>query len=92
MHSQHRPIFVSTKMIEDGGRTMAATQHITLNTTSLGARIAAFVESKREDYAKWRLFRKSLGELRSLSNRDLADLGLHRSELKRVALEAVYPK
>ncbi len=43
--------------------------------------------------AKWkayRLYRTSLNELRALSNSDLADLGLSRSMIKRVALEAAY--
>ncbi|WP_050928001.1 DUF1127 domain-containing protein [Aestuariivita boseongensis] len=41
-------------------------------------------------FTRWRLYRQTLGEMASLSNRELADLGLHRSELKRVALMAVY--
>ncbi|MQY41021.1 DUF1127 domain-containing protein [Epibacterium sp. SM1969] len=38
----------------------------------------------------FRTYRTALNELRSLSNRELADLGLHRSMIKRVALEAAY--
>jgi uncharacterized protein YjiS (DUF1127 family) len=29
-------------------------------------------------------------ELCDLSNRDLADMGLHRSEIRRVAVDSVY--
>jgi uncharacterized protein YjiS (DUF1127 family) len=35
-----------------------------------------------------RIYRTTLTELRALSDRDLADLGLHRSMIKRIALEA----
>lgn len=44
----------------------------------------------RARYARWRLYRRTLSEMAGLSNRELADLGLHRSELKRVAFMAVY--
>lgn len=43
--------------------------------------------------AKWkayRIYRTSLNELSDLSNSELADLGLSRSMIKRVALEAAY--
>ena len=41
-------------------------------------------------YLRHRQYRKTLSELAALSNRDLADLGLHRSALRRVAWQAVY--
>lgn len=37
-----------------------------------------------------RNYRRTVGELASLSSEQLADLGLHRSEIKRAAREAVY--
>ncbi len=42
-------------------------------------RVAAFVA-----------YRRTVRELSDLSNRDLADLGLHRSEIRRVAHDSVY--
>jgi uncharacterized protein YjiS (DUF1127 family) len=45
-----------------------------------------------EAFAAWRLYRRTLDELRELSNRELADLGLNRSMLRRAAFEAVYGK
>lgn len=39
-----------------------------------------------------RVYYTTLAELDALSNRELADLGLHRSELKRVAWNAAHPK
>ncbi|WP_102226178.1 DUF1127 domain-containing protein [Acidimangrovimonas sediminis] len=35
-----------------------------------------------------RIYKTTMNELRALSDRDLADLGLHRSMIKRIALEA----
>jgi uncharacterized protein YjiS (DUF1127 family) len=40
-----------------------------------------------EDY---RNFHNTVGELRDLNDAQLADMGLHRSEIKRVAHDAVY--
>ena len=47
--------------------------------TDLGAR-----------YARYRVFRTSLAEMQVLSDRELADLGLSRSMLRRAAYEAAY--
>ena len=52
--------------------------------------LATLVTALRSRYARWRLYRHTLSEMAGLSNRELADLGLHRSELKRVAYMAVY--
>ena len=53
----------------------------------LGAAARIF-ETAAERRAKARVDRTTLTELNALSNRELADLGLHRSELKRVAWES----
>ncbi|MBY5932121.1 DUF1127 domain-containing protein [Tateyamaria omphalii] len=49
---------------------------------------ARVFEAAAERRAKARVYRTTLTELNALSNRELADLGLHRSELKRVAWES----
>ncbi|MFY9210767.1 MAG: DUF1127 domain-containing protein [Aestuariivita sp.] len=54
------------------------------------SRLASVLSETRAVVARWRLFHQTLSELAALSNRELPDLGLHRSELKRTALEAVY--
>lgn len=41
-------------------------------------------------YLAFRSYRRTLAELRSLSARELSDLGLNQSMIKRVAMEAVY--
>lgn len=50
--------------------------------------VAHAFEAAAERRAKQRVFRTTYAELSALTNRELADLGLHRSELKRVAWEA----
>jgi uncharacterized protein YjiS (DUF1127 family) len=57
---------------------------------SLGGGLAGTIEAVRLSFAKWRLFRRTLAELQSLSNRELVDLGLHRSMVRGIALDAVY--
>lgn len=49
-----------------------------------------WARSIAERFARHRRYRQTLDELSSLSNHDLADLGLHRSALRRVAWQAAY--
>ena len=39
---------------------------------------------------RYRLYRRTLDELNELSNRELADLGLHRSAIRATAQAAAY--
>lgn len=57
---------------------------------SLGQRFAALRAELAEKVAKRKVYRTTLNELRDLSDRDLADLGLSRSMIKGIALEAAY--
>ena len=52
--------------------------------------VARFLDDTAERRAQRRVYTTTMKELMALSNRDLADLGMHRSELKRVAWEAAY--
>ena len=36
-------------------------------------------------YRAWRKYRETYNELAQLSNRDLADVGIHRSEISAIA-------
>jgi uncharacterized protein YjiS (DUF1127 family) len=45
-------------------------------------------ESLKSRYAKWQRFSRTVAELEALSNRDLADLGISRSDIYRLAREA----
>ncbi|SHF80703.1 protein of unknown function [Litoreibacter ascidiaceicola] len=53
-------------------------------------RLVAFKNDLAERHAKNRLYRQTLDELQVLSNRELADLGMNRANLKSIAHEAAY--
>lgn len=55
-------------------------------------RVAHLTKSIREAFERRRVYNRTVRELRALSSRELADLGLHRSMITRVALEAAYGK
>ena len=59
------------------------------NTTRRGG-LSARIEGLRGSYAQWRVYRRTVAELSSLSDRDLNDLGLGRSSIQAVAREAAY--
>lgn len=68
-----------------------------LNITSatgfgLMDRIAQAVKSAKIALHRRRVYSQTVAELRGLSNRDLADLGISRSMITRIALEAAYGK
>ncbi|HSF92888.1 MAG TPA: DUF1127 domain-containing protein [Paracoccaceae bacterium] len=54
--------------------------------------LANFFAAAAEKLAARREFKRTVAELQALSGRELADLGLSRSEITRVALEAAYGK
>ena len=63
------------------------------NTTfsaSILERAATFFAARREAYALHRMYFKKMDELKSLSTRELNDLGLSRSSLHDTAYTAVY--
>ncbi len=53
-------------------------------------RIAATLKSVGTRFANYRVYRKTVSELSALSSRELDDLGLSRSMIKRTSLEAAY--
>jgi uncharacterized protein YjiS (DUF1127 family) len=58
-------------------------------TVSLADRANALFATLNEAYTRRKLFTATYNELQSLSNRELADLGIHRSMIKRIALDAI---
>lgn len=68
--------------------------YATHNTTSvqsgLSARIATLMVDLRARRARRKVFRDTVRELSMLSERDLTDLGLARSEIRRIAYQAAY--
>lgn len=69
---------------------MAYVSDRSAHQSALGARIEAFVTDMAATWRKYRLYTATLSELRSLSDRELNDLGLNRTMLTRIAYEAVY--
>jgi uncharacterized protein YjiS (DUF1127 family) len=61
-------------------------------STSVAPRLAEMMKQASEAYTAWRLYRRTLNELQGLSVREMADLGLNRSNLRQAAFEAVYGK
>ena len=65
-------------------------------TSSLSDRLFAMLADGSKylaaRYAHYRIYSESLNELRELSDRDLNDLGLNRTMLKSIALEAADKK
>lgn len=55
-------------------------------------RLGNVVRVVRDMIERRRVYNRTLRELRALSNRELADLGLHRAMITRVAAEAAYGK
>lgn len=71
-------------------QAMAVTSHIDVREGSGLGRLQAAVEGYRAAVARYRVYLNTFNEMNALSDRDLADLGLHRSELRRVAHQAAY--
>lgn len=59
---------------------------------ALSQGFGALVEKFRDQRQRNRVYRQTLNELRSLTDRDLADLGIARSMIGAVAMEAAYGK
>lgn len=75
---------------EAKGMSMASYAHSVTHGTveQLLTRAARFLDGTADRYARYCVYRTTLDELRSLSDRDLADLGMHRAGLKAIAAEA----
>lgn len=68
-----------------------ATSH-SASRPSITGYFANLVASVKEANARRAVYVKTLNELRSLSDRDLTDLGISRVQIEDVALQAAYAK
>lgn len=57
---------------------------------SVFGRMVAAWDRYKANADKRAAYKTTVHELRALSDRELADLGLHRSHIKRIAYEAAY--
>lgn len=71
---------------------MAFATDIRPAATGFGARITNLRSELATRYAQYRVYRTTLNELADLTDRDLADLGIARSMIKGIAIEAAYGK
>jgi len=58
----------------------------------IAASLKAYRIARQESAAKQRLYRETLSELKGLSNRELADIGIHPSQIESMAFEAAFGK
>ncbi|TCS67158.1 DUF1127 domain-containing protein [Primorskyibacter sedentarius] len=69
---------------------MAYATHTSRPQSAFAARINVALDNIRTRLERRRVYKRTLAELQSLSSRELADLGLNRSMLTRIAYQAAY--
>ena len=69
---------------------MAYANTTALPTVSFFARIGSALDALATRYKQYRLYRETFDSLNDLSDRELADLGLCRSNLRGTAFAVVY--
>ncbi len=71
---------------------MAAIAHThTAAASGLAGRLFAAIQRMQDNRARRAVYRQTLRELNALTNRDLADLGINRAMIGRLAHEAAWP-
>jgi uncharacterized protein YjiS (DUF1127 family) len=69
---------------------MAYVQPQPKSTSSVFENLVMVVRNVIQRYKQYRLYCKTVSELRALNGRELSDLGLSRSMIESVAFTAVY--
>ena len=57
---------------------------------AINHRMGGFLNGVSQRFAQYRTYRRTLDELEALTDRDLADLGVSRHQLRAVAYRAAY--
>lgn len=60
------------------------------SSAQVGARVANLINGLRVRKARYSVYRTTVRELDALSERELADLGIHRSAIRAIAYQAAY--
>ena len=71
---------------------MTTVSDFNVPTHSLRTILVERLNTLREKMATRAIYRATVAELNTLSARDLADLGIHRSSIRSIAYEAAYVK
>ena len=92
VHLQHLPHLCLNNATTPMRHTVMAyaSNETTGILNGVNARIDALMIEIRARLARRKVFRQTLHELSVLSDRELADLGLHRTEIHRIAYQAAY--
>ncbi|MGI1661077.1 DUF1127 domain-containing protein [Palleronia sp. KMU-117] len=69
---------------------MAFTQTTRGSMAPVGSAAASIFGSIAERVRRYRMYRQTLAELHTLTDRELADLGLSRSMVRSLAYQAAY--
>ena len=83
VENEYNPIRKEPNMAFATDTRRAAAHHLSEDLS-----VAVYAAMQR--ITNYRAYRRTIRELSELSSHDLADLGLHRSEIRRVAHESVY--
>jgi uncharacterized protein YjiS (DUF1127 family) len=95
---QHMPILALTvpdgadAELEPEANDMAYLTQTRAADHGFRARIATLFAQYGERVERYRLYRNTVRELEQLSGRELADLGIHSSQIDAIAYEAAYGK
>ena len=81
-----------TACLDEKEQNMAYAASHSASRPSIVEYFANLVASVKEASARRAVYVKTLGELRSLSDRELADLGIARLQIEDIALQAAYAK
>ncbi len=57
---------------------------------SITARLGEIFSQAGQAYRSWSMYRRTYNELSGLAQRELDDLGINRSEIRRISLETAY--
>lgn len=60
------------------------------SATSARHRTGGFIGGLNRRFSQYKTYRKTVGELEALTERELADLGVHRSQIRGIAYKAAY--
>ncbi len=74
------------------GKDMAQALNMISGVLPSGGRVSDTIASWSRALEKRRIYRQTVRELSALSTRELNDLGINRSMISRIAMEAAYGK